>query len=212
MSEEEEKKKKPKAPVTFRQLTVSQKAEATALWRTGSVTLEELGKKFKKHPETLSRMLKRMGIEKGSGAAEAVKKIIATSEARALTDAEETMKKIANTRDEHFRMAGGLAKLAWAELVRVRQAGIDIASLKDLMVTLKLAGDVIGNARKELFAVLDVEKYSKEQDFENLPELTVRELTDTEIVQLQTPQGDDMGVDEMNTGAEMMHDTPEEGP
>lgn len=84
-------KKKPKKPVTYRQLTVAQKAEAVALWRTGSVTLEELGKKYKKHPETLSRLFTRMGIEKGSGAAEAVRKVMATVEARTLSDTEETV-------------------------------------------------------------------------------------------------------------------------
>lgn len=77
-------KKKAKKPVTYRQLTIAQKAEAAALWRTGSVTLEDLGKKFKKTPETLSRLFTRMGIEKGSGAAEAVKKIMATVESRTL--------------------------------------------------------------------------------------------------------------------------------
>lgn len=200
-----EEKKKAKKPITYRQLTVSQKAEAVALWRAGSTTLEELGKKFKKHPETLSRLFKRMEIVKGSAAAEAVKKIIETAEARTLTDTEETMRKIAATRDEHFKMSRGLAGLAWAELVRARQAGTDIAQLKDLMMTLKLAGDVIGNARKELFDVLDVERYAKEESFADLPELTVRELTGAEMLQLQTqPFDDEMGELEGTAGEDMM--------
>jgi len=206
-----EEKKKAKKPATIRQLTVSQKAEAVALWRAGSVTLDELGKKYKKHPETLSRLFKRMGIEKGSGAAEAVKKIVATAEARTLSDTEETMRKIAATRHEHFTMSGTLAKIAWAEILRARQAGVDLASLKDLMVTLKLAGDVMGNSRKELWAVLDVEKYSKEQSYDELPELTVRELTNDEIFLLQaTPNVDEMGLD-AGSGADMMPDDLSEG-
>lgn len=203
-------KKKAKKPLTYRQLTVAQKAEAVALWRSGTVTLEDLSKKYKKRPETLSRLFTRMGIVKGSGAAEAAKKVMETVEARTLSDVEETVRRIHATRNEHFVMSTHLAKIAWAEILRARKAEVDLATLKDVMTTLKLAGDVIGNARKELFAILDVEKHSKEEDFENLPELTVRELTTGEMLQLQSQTaGDDMGLD---AGAEMMPDDYAEGP
>jgi hypothetical protein len=212
MSEAE--KKKPKKPVTFRQMTVAQKAEAAALWRTGTVTLEDLGKRYKKQPETLSRLFTRMGIVKGSGAEEAVKKVMATVEARTLSDTEETMRKIAATRNEHFLMSSNLAKIAWAEILRARQAKVDIGTLKDVMMALKLAGDVIGNARKELFAVLDVEKHAKEEGYDHLPELTVRELTTGEMLQLQSRSFDDeMGLDaDADAGADMMPDDFAEGP
>jgi hypothetical protein len=103
-------------------------------------------------------------------------------------------------------MANGLAKLAWQELVRARNEKIDIAQLKDVMVTLKLAGDVIGNSRKELFAVLNVEKHDQVEDFDELPELTVRELTGGEITQLQNQTVDDeMGFDS-DAGEDMLPD------
>lgn len=208
--EPKKKRATPKATAThnpFRKLTVSQRAEAAALWRTGTVTLEDLSKKFKKRPEAISRLLKAMGAIKGEGALEAAKKIAETIEARTLSDTEETMRRIASTREEHFKMAGGLAKLAWSELVRARQAGTDIANLKDLMTTLKLAGDVIGNARKELFAVLNVEKHELEEGFDHLPELTVRELTGVEISLLQAQPAEELTL-ESDVGGEMM---PEEG-
>lgn len=201
----EEKKKPSGRKPGSRPLTVAQKAEAIALWRSGSVTLEDLSKKFGKRPEAFSRLFKRMGIEKGSTLAESAKKLESVVEARTLTDLEETLKKIAATKDEHFKMSSGLARLAWSELVRARQAGTDIAGLKDLMVTLKLAGDVIGNARKELFAVLNVEKHEQTPDLDELPELTVRELTQAEVTDLSR-QGleDDMGLD--GVGLDMMPD------
>jgi len=207
-----EKKKKERVPTAeaFRKLTVSQRAEAAALWRTGSFTLEDLSKKFKKRPEAISRMLKAMGALKGEGALEAAKKIADTIEARTLTSAEETMKKIAATKDEHFRMSRGLAALAWSELVRARNEKLDIAQFKDLMMTLKLAGDVIGNARKELFEILNVERYDKEQDFDDLPELTVRELTGGEISQLQTTVDDSLDL-ETDMGERMLPSSDDDG-
>ncbi len=209
---EETKPAKP-AP-DMRKLTTSQKAEAAALWRTGTVTLEDLGRKFKKRPEAFSRLFKRMGVEKGSSEviAERAKKIAEAAEARVVTSVEESIRKIHAMREDHYKYSSGLAKLAWSELVRARQAGIDIGGLKDVMATLKMAGDVFGNARKELFEVLNVEKHEKTDELDDLPELTVRELTTSEIGQLQM-QGspdDDMGIDS-DPGADMMPDDVVEG-
>ena len=210
----EEKKATAKKPAAeMRRLTPSQKAEAAALWRAGTVTLEDLGKRFKKRPEAFSRLFKRMGIEKGStsdSVEKRVKRIEAEVEARIVSSVDETLRRIAATKEDHYRYSQGIAKLVWAELVRARQAGIDIGSLKDVMATLKLAGDVIGGARKELFEVLDVEKHSKTVDLDDLPELTVRELTQSEIGQLRTASTDDMGIDE-DAGADMLPDDLAEG-
>ena len=197
----------------MRKLTPSQKAEAAALWRSGTVTLEDLAKKFKKRPEGFSRLFKRMGIEKGGATEDVekrVKKIEAEVEARIVSSVDETLRKIQLAKDDHYKYSSGLAKLAWSELVRARQAGIDIGGLKEVMATLKLAGDVIGGARKELFEVLNVEKHEKTEDLQDLPELTVRELTGSEILQLQSQSNDEMGLEE-DTGADMMPDDVVEG-
>lgn len=193
-------------------LSVPQKAEAAALWRNGSMTLEELGKKFKKRPEAMSRMFKKMGVVRGAAVEEAIKKIADAAEVRMLSDLEETMKKIAQVKNEHFRMSGLLAKIAFSEIQRARTEKIDIAKLKDVMMTLKLAGDVIGNSRKELFAVLNVERFDEEVDPDDLPELTVRELTGGEISQLRnTVEDDEMGISS-DSGEDMMPEDAEEGP
>lgn len=197
-----------------RNLTVAQKAEAVALWRSGTVTLEDLSKKFKKRPEAFSRLFKRMGIERGEAAAEAVKKIAEKVEAKTLSSVEETLKKINEAKSEYQLMSHGLAKLAWNELVRARQAKLDIASLKDVMATLKLAGEVIGNSRKEIFTILNVEKHEEKGELDELPELTVRELTPDEVNTMRSRnEEDDMGAgfDESDLGGEMMEDASELG-
>lgn len=177
-------------------LTPAERAEAAALFRSGTVTLEDLSKKFKKRPEAFSRLFKRMGIEKGSVAVEAAKKVEEAAEIHVVTDLQETLRKIKKTKDDHYKMAQGLAMIAWQEIARARTAGVALETLKDTMVTLKLAGDVIANSRKELFSVLNVEKHDQDADLDELPELTVRELTNNEIDQLKNQvRDDDMGGD-----------------
>lgn len=177
-------------------LTVSQKAEAAALWRSGSVTLDDLAKRFKKRPETFSRLFARMGIEKGSGAAAALKKAEAAIAAKTATDAEETLKRIAKVKDDHFRMSQSLATMVFREILQSKTAELDIGRLKDVMAVYKMASEVIGNSRKELFAILNVEKHDAAVDLDDLPDLTVRELTQEEIGQLRdTPIDDPEGLD-----------------
>lgn len=166
-------------------LTVTQKAEAAALWRAGNTTLEELAKKFKKRPETFSRLFSSMGIAKGSGAAAALKKAEELVSARALSDTEETLKRISEVKDRHYMMSVNLARMAFQEIVNAKKAELDIGKLKDTMAVYKLASDVVGNSRKELFELLNVEKFEASSEMDDLPDLTVRELTSNEIFQIQ---------------------------
>lgn len=204
------KPKRPPRPRGRKNLTTSQKSEAAALWRTGSVTLVDLAKRFDKRPETFSKLFTRMGIKKGEAAEEHAKKTAAVIEARLIGDAEEHARRIAQAKEEHYKMSSGLAKLAWAEIVRARQADLKIDGLKDTMQTLRLASEVIANARKELWQVLGIEEADKKKDFEDLPELTVRELTGSEISQLQGQTEIDELSGDGDVGADMLPD--EESP
>lgn len=177
-------------------LTVSQKAEAAALWRAGSVTLDDLAKKFKKRPETFSRLFARMGIEKGSGAAAALKKAEEAIAAHAVSEVEETLKRIAQVKESHFKMSQHVAVMAFREIQQAKAAELDIGKLKDVMAVYKTLSEIVGNSRKELFAILNVEKHESREDLDDLPDLTVRELTQGEIAQLRdAPNEDPDGLD-----------------
>jgi sugar-specific transcriptional regulator TrmB len=188
-------KKSPTKKTRGKSLTLKQKAEAVALWRSGEVTLEDLGTKFSRRPESFSRLFKRMGIEKGSAVKAAAAKMEEATAAAAVDDHQQTLTRIRDAKEDHFKMANGLAKLAWAEIVRARQAKLGLETLKEVMQTLKLAGEVIGNSRKELYVVLGVEEAERKKEDEDLPELTVRELTTQEVDHLQKQSLDDDGMD-----------------
>lgn len=199
----EEKKPSKAGRGTAKNLTGAQRAEAVALWRAGEITLEGLAKKFKKRPETFSRMFTRMGITKGSGAAEALKKAADAVSAHVLSDTEQTLKRIAEVKDAHYTMSRQLAALAFREIINAKKAELDVGKLKDVMAVYKMASDVIGNSRKELFELLNVEKHEHTADMDDLPDLTVRELTLDEVTQLQVAPMDGCD-DESDLGAGMI--------
>lgn len=208
---EEKKKPSPKKPIVRRKMTVSERAEAVALWRSGTVTLEDLSKKFKKRPESLSRMFTKMGITKGAAEAEARAKLIAAAaEERVVSDVEKTLERIKLVKEENYGYARGLARYTMLQIKRAQEAGIDLATLKDTFGVLKLASEITGNCRKELYQILNVEKHEKGTELEELPELTIRELTNVEIDQLKNQDGDDMGLD-TDPGIDMMPDDVVEG-
>lgn len=176
-------------------LTVPQKAEAAALWRAGAITLDGLSKKFKMRPETFSRLFARMGIEKGSGETAAIKKVEEAMSARTLSDVEETIKRISQVKESHYKMSRGLAMMAFDDLRRAREAEVDVGKLKDKMAVYKMVTEIIGNSRKELFEILSVEKHERDGELDDLPELTVRELTQGEVSMMSEAEEDTMDTD-----------------
>mgnify|MGYP007003618141 FL=1 len=156
-------------------------------------------------------MFRAMGITKGSAVAETEKRIAEEVASRAASKVSRELERIETMKEQHFQMSSSLAKIAVAEITRARQAGNSLASLKEVMLTLKLAGEVVGNARKELYALLRVEEHDKESELEDLPELQVRELSQDQILEMQSRQPidelDDAGFDD----GDVILGEPEEG-
>lgn len=183
-------------PKTRYSLTVGEKARAAAMWRSGEYSLEQLSREFSRRPETLSRMFKSMGVEKGDAAKKTSRAVEKRLKEAAVSDIEKTLARIAETRDSHYQMSRSLALFAFRDIVLARQAGTDVAKLKDKMAVYKMASEVVGTSRKELWALLEVEKHIESEEDSNLPELRVMELTQNEIVQLQSQDNeDDLGMD-----------------
>jgi len=183
-----------------RTLTVPQKAEAAALWRAGAITLDALAKKFKKRPETFSRLFAKMGIEKGSGTAAAMRDAEKTVAAETISNVELTLKRISEVKESHYKMSSSIAIMAYRELQRHRAAEIDVGKLKEAMGVYKTLSEIVGNSRKELFQILNVEGHEKNLELDDLPDLMVRELTQDEVTLLR----DAPEVDEDDVGGDML--------
>lgn len=180
-------------------LTPRQRAEAAALWVAGSVTLADLSAKYGKRQEAFSRLFKRMGIEKGSGIEETATTAAATAVAAAVEEAtknevDEVLKRIRAVKERHYGMSQMLAQMAFQDIQRTRTSGGDVGDLRKTMAVYKMAADVLSITRKEAYDLLNVPKHEATEELDDLPDLTVRELTQEEVGQLRdAPQADDMG-------------------
>lgn len=182
-------------------LTPGEKAEAVALWRSGDTTLDELGKRFQKRPETMQRLFKEMGISKGEAAKEHQAKVTAEVEARLLSDVGLQAQRIIKMKEEHFKMADSIAKLVWQEIVEAKKNNRKLETLRATMQTLQIASNTLANVRSELYTILRVEHQEKEDDDDALPELLVRELTSSEVESIRNadaPPEDDLDLPEID--------------
>lgn len=173
---------KPKPKMT--RVTPKQWAEAEALWESGEVTLEDLVNKFGKSLSTFKRHFDKMGVVKGSKK-EALKKRVAEEVVKAaIDDATITAARIRETKEEHYKMATGLAKLTWGEILKTKQDGAPVAVATNNLKALDLAMSVLKKAREERWAVLGLDRVDA-VDGNELPELVISELTADQIQELR---------------------------
>ena len=193
--EAEPKVKKVRAPAkkrAIRHLTISEKAEAIALWKSGSVTLEELARRFKKDQTTFSRLFRLTETKKGETADEVTKKVTEAVTTAIVTDATTLATRIKDTKEDHYKMASGIAKLTWQLLLQARQANQPMGSLATDMKALQAAAQIFKTTREERYALLGISAEDENGD-KPLPELIVQELTVEDIKKMhdQKMQSDD---------------------
>lgn len=185
----------------YKHLTAAQRAECFALWRSGTMTLDQLAKRFNKDRTTLSALFSKHKVVKGSDAKATEEKVTAAVTAAIVDDAAVLANRIRETKEQHYKMNEGLAKLTWKVVVDASQPGNNIGSRINEIKALKLAADTIAKAREERFAVLGIKADDGDADAP-LPPLTIQELTAADIERmnaerlLQAAQ-EDLGIDEL---------------
>ena len=174
------KESKEEKPVKYTRMTPKQWAEAEALWESGEVTFAQLSAKFGKHVRTFKFHFKNHGIVRGSKKA-AIKAAVhdAMSEEAAVLAA-----RIRETKEDHYKMASGIAKLAWSEILQAKSSGSPLASVINNLKALDTAAAVLVKMRSERYAVLGLNE-DKAEDDDGLPELIVKELTADQIAELR---------------------------
>lgn len=161
-------------------LKVKEWAEIEALWATGNATLEELETKFDVNRTTISLRMKAKGITKGCKAEEH-RRQVADEVARASTnDASVVAGRIRDTKEEHYKMSQGLAKLAWNEILEAKKGKVPLSTVTPNLKAIEVAMNVMQKARMERWAVLGLDKPDS-VDVSDLPELMVNELTADQI-------------------------------
>lgn len=215
-AEDEQKTAKPK-----KRLTPRQWAEAEALWASGDITLSGLCEKYGLQKNAFIRHFNKAKIKKG----EKAKEIRAAAEDAVNNAAKEEAailaQRIRETKEEHYKMAAGLAKLTWAEIIQAKQAGTPFGAVINNVKALELAMNALKKAREERYACLGLDR-DDYVDEEALPDLVIQELTPEQIEQLRERDAlmaMEMGLDVdvvrpdksvVDTGAEESDDTEDE--
>ena len=184
----------PTAAKKARKPNLSQKewTEAKTLWESGEVTYSDLAKKFDRHEQSFIRYFNRHGIKKGTSRAKHMKRIEKEVEKAAVNDAAIIAARIKETKEEHYKMASGLAKLTWAEVLKTKQDGVPVATALNNLKALDTAMTVLKKAREERYSVLGLDRPDA-IDENDVPELVISELTAEQIALLRERNFNDVG-------------------
>lgn len=188
----------PKKPATkvakpSTRMTPKQWAEAEALWESGEVTLDDLATKFSKHKSNFSRYFDKNGIKRGSKAEAHKKKIAEAVTAAGVDEASVTAARIRETKEEHYKMSMGLAKLVWQEVLTAKTGGLPLATATANLKALDIAATALAKLRIERWSILGLDR-TDYVDGDVLPELVISELTAEEIQTLQNRDIEDLGL------------------
>lgn len=173
-------------------LTQKEWTEAKTLWESGEVTLTELSKKFDRHEQSFVRYFQRHKIKKGTNRAKHQKRVEKEVEKAAMNDAAIIAARIKETKEEHYKMASGLAKLTWAEVLKTKQDGVPVSTALNNLKALDTAMTVLKKAREERYSVLGLDRPDA-IDENDIPELVISELTAEQIASLRERNFNDVG-------------------
>lgn len=187
-------------PITEGRLTPLQWVEAEVHWESGEFTAEELAQKFGVTRSAVVQHMQQKGVRKGSKVEEYKERVMSEIAKQSNTDAIVTAQRIRETKDQHYKMAEGLAKLGWAEVVRAKTDNAPFSSLERNLKALNGAMDLMAKARIERYAVLGLVDGEKEQ--KELSQLVIKELTADQIEELRNREhelDEELGVHDDNT-------------
>jgi hypothetical protein len=182
---------KPEEKAKPRRLTPKQWAVAEAMWENGEATLDDLAKRFGISNPGIHNHMKRAGIRRGAKAEAHKRKVAEAVTKAAVDDATVIAARIRETKEEHYKMAAGLAKLAWSEILKAKQDNLPVAVAMGNLKALDAAMTVMTKARSERWAVLGLDR-SDYVDEDALPELLISELTADQIDELRNRKFGDL--------------------
>ena len=161
-------------------LTSTERAEAIALWRAGTVTLDELAAKFDRDRTTFLRLFNKEGAVKGELAREHEKRVEEAVEDAAITDVAITAQRIRETKEDHYKYAKYIAGQVTQVLAKTRQEGRAIGTALNDLKALNIASQTFKTVREERYALLGLNDEQNAGD-EKMPDLVIQELTAGEI-------------------------------
>jgi len=178
-----EAKTKTKAKAKSKRLPARTWAVIDALWEAGDATYNDLVAKFGVSRQGLRTHFKSKGIIQGSKK-EHIAKVVSEDLTKAVSEEATILAaRIKETKEEHYKMASGLAKLTWAEILKAKQDGVPVSTAINNLKALDTAMTVLKKAREERYSVLGLDKDAVDEN--EVPELVISELTADQIETLR---------------------------
>lgn len=186
-------KKKRSVQGSGKRMTNRQRAEAMALWRSGTVTLTELAKKYNKSTNALVMLFKKNNVKKGE-TADKVTEAVTRKINEKLINTDDIVVRARDTKEEHYKIASGIAKLTWSLIVMAKKNNKPMRTILHDLRALKNAAEIFKIAREERFVSLGIKEFENLGD-KPLPQLVVKELTGEDIKRIQNTRLGDSELD-----------------
>lgn len=164
-------------------------AEMEALYEAGDIDAKGIASRLNMSEAYIYERFGKKGIKKGSKAKEMAARVKEEVAKTVVDDSVVLAQRIRETKEEHYKMAQGMAKLTWKEVMLAQQTNQPIADRLGNFKALNQAMQVLKGAREERWAVLGLDQTGGE-DMTDLPELVVEELTAQQIEDIQNAQED----------------------
>jgi hypothetical protein len=139
-------------------ITPREWAEIEELWAMGDVTLDDLANRYRSTPTYLSRQLSERGIKKGSKAAALKAQIQERVHEQQMQGSVEILRRIDETKEEHYKYAQTLSKLIFKLVAKQIQEKRPVSGIKDDIKTLRDALQALQIARNERWVTLGLDK------------------------------------------------------
>ena len=195
--EENRAKKVEESTKTSARLTPAQWREIDLLWESGEVTLKDLKERYGKSTDTFTTHFRKYKVKKGSRIEELRKVAEQIQREQARTDASIISQRIRDTKEQHYKMADGISRLVFNEVLNVRKKGGQFREIQSDLKSLFLAMDTLKKCREERWAILGLDKDAVDE--EALPELVMSTMTPEQAQAMRQAQEEDeeeMGIDD----------------
>lgn len=169
-----------------RRLTAAEWMRAKVLFNEGKMRTKDLAKHFGITREAMSRGLKKRGAVYGMNSEKRAQKAVDGAE----EDIGLIIMRAKETKDEHYRFSKFYANLAAKKVSEAEKNPDNYGDAEQQLRTILAAMKINGEARRERFAILGLDKEVSLSDA--VPELVIREMEEEEIVEIRENQEEDM--------------------
>jgi len=175
-----------------RRLTALQKIQAAAKYSLGGITVKQLAAEFKVSEDTMSRALKKMGVEKGSQQSLVEAKVAERLAKEAEATAADIAQKVKATNDETYRMLSAYQKLSAESVAKARSGSHAIGTTINDAKALEIHIRAVRLAHEGRLKALGV-KDDGNGEREELPTLGIHEMDAEQIRAAREQQSNEDG-------------------